>query len=182
MNVVDIKGQTPLFVAVKNNHIGCVRILLNAGADPNGSKDCLCTPLYVAAMQGQAQCIQLLVDAGVDVNRSHTQGAAGLNGTALYISFTYRHLQCFLVLLKAGANPDVGPKTGYLAEFSLLNAAVKWGDINFVKPLVDFGARVRLNNEIKSKVNSPSEEKTITESELQLMEYVKSIQSKFVCY
>ena len=138
----------------------------------------MCTPLYVAAMQGQAECIQHLVDAGVDVNRSHTQGAAGLNGTALYISFTYRHLECFLILLKAGALPDMGTKSGYFSsEYSLLNAAVKWGDLNFVKPLVDFGARVSLNKEVKTKLNSPSEERTVSDS-LELMEYMEYIQSK----
>ncbi|XP_072024235.1 ankyrin repeat and SOCS box protein 1-like [Amphiura filiformis] len=178
VNVVDIKGQTPLFVAVKNNHIGCVHILLDKGADPNGSKDCLCTPLYVAAMQGHAECIQLLVDAGVDVNRSHTQGAAGLNGTALYISFTYRHLECFLILLKAGADPDLGCKSGQIrAEYSLLNAAVKWGDINFVKPLVDFGARVSLNNEVKTKVSSPTEQERTLRASLDLVDYIQYIQS-----
>ena len=179
---MDIKGQTPLFVAVKNNHTRCVHILLDAGANPNGSSDCLCTPLYVAAMQGQAECIQLLVDAGVDVDRSHTQGTAGsvgLNGTAIYISFTYRHIDCFLILLKAGANPDAGSRTGYLTEFSLLNAAIKWGDINFVKLLVDFGARIWLNKEVKLKLDSPIvEQREMSKSELKLIEYVDYIQSK----
>ena len=55
VNLIDIKTQTPLYVAVKKHHLGCVKQLLRAGADPNGAEQSLCTPIYVAAMDGWAE-------------------------------------------------------------------------------------------------------------------------------
>ena len=37
VDVTDVKAQTPLFVAVVNQHWESARALLEAGADPNGS-------------------------------------------------------------------------------------------------------------------------------------------------
>ena len=48
----DVKAQTPLFVAAVNQHWECAKILLEAGADPNGNEKNLCTPLAVMAQRG----------------------------------------------------------------------------------------------------------------------------------
>ena len=65
VNIPDVKGQTPLFVAVKNKHSQCVWYLLRAGADPNGNSHNICAPLYLAANDGylegiKVQCVLLL--------------------------------------------------------------------------------------------------------------------------
>ena len=52
IDMADCKAQTPLFVAVKNKHLDCVRALLELGANSNGNVQSLCTPLYIAAMDG----------------------------------------------------------------------------------------------------------------------------------
>ena len=49
---VDVKAQTPLFVAMVNQHWECAEALLEAGADPNGNEKNLCTPLAVMAQRG----------------------------------------------------------------------------------------------------------------------------------
>lgn len=59
VDVADIKAQTPLFVATKNRHIDCVCALLEAGADPNGNQNSLCSPAYIAAMDGFADGISV---------------------------------------------------------------------------------------------------------------------------
>ncbi len=48
----DVKAQTPLFVAMVNQHWECGQILLDADADPNGNEKNLCTPLAVMAQRG----------------------------------------------------------------------------------------------------------------------------------
>ena len=48
----DVKAQTPLFVAMVNQHWECAEALLEAGADPNGNEKNLCTPLAVMAQRG----------------------------------------------------------------------------------------------------------------------------------
>ena len=52
MDKTDVKAQTPLFVAMVNQHWECAEALLEAGADPNGNEKNLCTPLAVMAQRG----------------------------------------------------------------------------------------------------------------------------------
>jgi len=59
VNVPDIKAQTPLTMAVKNQHIKCVHALLVAGANPNGDARSLCSPLYIAAMNGYKDILEV---------------------------------------------------------------------------------------------------------------------------
>ena len=47
IDVLDAKAQTPLFVSLVNQHWECARLLLEAGADPNGSQANLCSPLSI---------------------------------------------------------------------------------------------------------------------------------------
>ena len=49
---VDVKAQTPLFVAMVNQHWECAQALLETGADPNGNDKNLCTPLAVMSQRG----------------------------------------------------------------------------------------------------------------------------------
>ena len=46
------QAQTPLFVSLVNQHWECARILLEAGADPNGSQANLCSPLSIMCQRG----------------------------------------------------------------------------------------------------------------------------------
>ena len=62
----DVKAQTPLFVATVNQHWECAKILLEAGADPNGDEKNLCTPLAVMAQRGYYDGIKLLCRYGAD--------------------------------------------------------------------------------------------------------------------
>lgn len=60
VNVPDIKAQTPLMMAVKNQHFNCVHALLVAGANPNGDARSLCSPLYIAAMNGYVEILEVM--------------------------------------------------------------------------------------------------------------------------
>ncbi|HIE82492.1 MAG TPA: ankyrin repeat domain-containing protein, partial [Dehalococcoidia bacterium] len=60
----DVKAQTPLFVAMVNQHWECGKVLLEAGADPNGHEKNLCTPLAVMAQRGYYEGIKLLCRYG----------------------------------------------------------------------------------------------------------------------
>ncbi|XP_022083842.1 ankyrin repeat and SOCS box protein 1-like [Acanthaster planci] len=171
VNLTDIKGQTPLFVAVKNNHPSCVQALVSYGANPNGSPNCLSSPLFIAAMQGLHECLQVLVQAGADVNCSLLAGPyIPATNTPLHISFTYRHRQCFRALLVAGADPDCGLTRKHLeGRPSLLDAAIQWGDIYFIKLLVEFGGtRTKNNRQLNRKIGGES----ATEKELEVQAYL----------
>jgi ankyrin repeat protein len=54
VDMVDRKGQTPLFCAVKNWDTDSCILLLQAGASPNGDRRNLSTPLHIACQDGYA--------------------------------------------------------------------------------------------------------------------------------
>ena len=54
VDVVDCKGQTPLFCAVKNWDTDSCISLLQAGASPDGDQRNLSTPLHIACQDGYA--------------------------------------------------------------------------------------------------------------------------------
>ncbi|NWU85855.1 ASB1 protein, partial [Onychorhynchus coronatus] len=160
IDLVDVKGQTALYVAVVNGHLECAKILLEAGADPNGSRHHRSTPVYHAARVGRADILQELIRYGADVDVNHHPPARGHSSRPLttlvvcplYISAAYHNLQCFQLLLQAGANPDFnccGPVN--LQGFSrgspvcVMDAVLRHGcDAAFVHLLVDFGADLSL--------------------------------------
>ena len=61
VDLVDVKGQTALYVAVVNGHLESTQILLEAGADPNGSRHHRSTPVYHASRVGRADILQALI-------------------------------------------------------------------------------------------------------------------------
>ncbi|XP_072178814.1 leucine-rich repeat serine/threonine-protein kinase 1-like [Diadema setosum] len=76
INEADSYGRTALHavcaaeVLEKEESVECVRILLEAGADPNvGAKEIYSkyTPLHVAAKDGKLQMVRLLVEYGADL-------------------------------------------------------------------------------------------------------------------
>jgi ankyrin repeat protein len=69
---------TPLLWACVNGHEDCVRLLLDAKANPNARKDNGRTPLHVAAIFGAATCVQPLLDAKADLSIKDNMGKTAL--------------------------------------------------------------------------------------------------------
>uniref|UniRef100_A0A5F8GSC1 Ankyrin repeat and SOCS box protein 1 n=1 Tax=Monodelphis domestica TaxID=13616 RepID=A0A5F8GSC1_MONDO len=161
IDLVDVKGQTALYVAVVNGHLECAQILLEAGADPNGSRHHRSTPVYHASRVGRADILKELIRYGADVDVSHalapgmpppSRRLTSLVVCPLYISAAYHNLQCFKLLLQAGANPDFnchGPVNvqGFCrgSPVCVMDAVLRHGcEAAFVSLLVDFGANLNL--------------------------------------
>src|SRR5262249_11485522 len=71
-------GHTALAKATLGGHVEVVRVLLAAGADPDGELDAECTPLMVTS---KAAIAELLIRAGADPNRL-IDGCTPLNAAA----------------------------------------------------------------------------------------------------
>lgn len=56
-------GQTPLFVACKEGHLECAKLLI-PGSDINAQSEDGFTPLHAAALYGRLDCARLLLNAG----------------------------------------------------------------------------------------------------------------------
>ncbi|KAM0559898.1 hypothetical protein ACHAPJ_003848 [Fusarium lateritium] len=67
LDVYDKFGHTPLSWAAEENHVNVMRVLLEAGAEPD--KHCCSTglkPLHLAASRNHFEAVRILLEAGVD--------------------------------------------------------------------------------------------------------------------
>ena len=114
------KNQTALMWAAAQNNGPMVKILLDAGADPNAhamindipsqvsaepraqhrSYGGL-TPLIYATREGCLDCISYLVERGAKLNTSDPEGI-----TPLITAIANFHFDAAKILIEAGANPD----------------------------------------------------------------------------
>ncbi|MBL9113360.1 MAG: ankyrin repeat domain-containing protein [Verrucomicrobiaceae bacterium] len=60
----DVDGDQPLHKAVVQGNLEFVRVLLEAGSDPNSPGDMGCTPLHNAAIRGLVEIAQVLLEYG----------------------------------------------------------------------------------------------------------------------
>jgi uncharacterized protein len=72
-------GNQPLEAAVAGGHVGLVRTLLAAGADPDHRSHGGLTALHAAAYSGDLSMVRLLVSAGADVDAAMEGGKTALD-------------------------------------------------------------------------------------------------------
>lgn len=135
-------GDTPLIATCRaadrmkvfgflEEHLECVRLLLEGGADVDAANDQRMTALHYAAQAGAEPMVRLLVDAGAQVN---VQDVAGL--TPLHLVAVYGTSALCTFLASKGAQIDVADTSG---ATPLMLAAVH-GNIEAVKELLRLGA------------------------------------------
>ena len=115
-NCEDSWGITPLYCASKNGEPAVVKLLLDAGADPNKgvvykvTSNNMSYPLHVAVewaskgakRQPYTSVVKLLLDAGANPNK--TDGRYGF--TPLHYTTNKCNIEMAKLLLKAGADPN----------------------------------------------------------------------------
>ncbi|XP_054474996.1 ankyrin repeat and SOCS box protein 2 [Anoplopoma fimbria] len=92
------RRSTALYFSVINNNIDAVRMLLEAGSDPNLD---VFRPLLVAARQGCIKTVTLLVEHGADINASIPTHPTTF--PAVYM-FSMKYLPMFKYLLDHGGH------------------------------------------------------------------------------
>ncbi len=102
VNTMDVRGRTTILHAVDSHNDEAVRILLEAGADPNPKvPDGLfrSSPLKAASFGGRAEMVKLLLGFGADINAYNPEGQ-----TALHAAVISQNVECAGILLEAGAS------------------------------------------------------------------------------
>ena len=108
-------GLTALMKAAQNGDKLCLRVLLEAKADPNQAKpdgwtDSGWTALMSAAQNGHERCVHVLLESGAFVDTPGPQ-----EWTALVFASSNGHERCALALLKAKADPNKAMPDGATA-------------------------------------------------------------------
>uniref|UniRef100_A0A3Q2PDV5 Ankyrin repeat and SOCS box containing 2 n=1 Tax=Fundulus heteroclitus TaxID=8078 RepID=A0A3Q2PDV5_FUNHE len=98
MRLYEDRRSTALYFAVINNNMEAVRMLLDAGADPNLD---MFRPLMVASRVGLIQIVKLLVEHGADINADIPTHPTTF--PAVYM-FSMKYLPLFKYLLDNGGH------------------------------------------------------------------------------
>lgn len=140
VNARDALGQTPLFLAAKNNHAEMIGFLHKAGAkleiiDHKGSLG-----IHAAMVMGSAATVQAWTEAGGDLEVKCHHGRTPLNW-ALGVN---RPLMA-LHLIAFGANPNDMDQTAYPEHHGLpaLHAAARAGMTQRALALIQTGASLK---------------------------------------
>ncbi|XP_037415610.1 uncharacterized protein LOC119278357 [Triticum dicoccoides] len=101
VNPRDLHGETPLYISIKNGHVGTANLLLTNGADPRIKSLLGITTLHQAAIRGDLELVMILLENGVKLNsHSYTMG------TPLACAVKSGSFPCFDALVKVGAAPE----------------------------------------------------------------------------
>ena len=103
-------GDTPLTLAAEKGDVRMGELLLELGADLNGTDSEDRTPLHLAAMFGRAAFAKMLISRGATVD-----AGAGAGGTPLQYAAANGQAEVARTLLDAGADPDAKNSGGQTA-------------------------------------------------------------------
>jgi len=100
-NLRNDKGDSLLMLAAYNGQPETVRVILEAGGDPELANDRGQTPLAGAAFKGEIEIARMLLDHGAQVD-----GTGEGSRTALMTAAMFDRTEIIELLLARGADPD----------------------------------------------------------------------------
>ncbi len=142
IDAIDQNGDTALSVAIHENKIDLVKLILDKGADVNllsfsNNYNNEYSPLMIAVENGNKEIVKLLIKNGADVNLVNSSSMS-----ALMTATDDRHktaplkIEIMKILIHAGANPNLS----FIDNETTLDRV--WGNTIASKLLIDNGADV----------------------------------------
>lgn len=133
----DVKGQTPLFVATSQKKHYIMKTLLEAGANPEGSKKNRCSPLLVAVRDGFMEGVGLLLQHGADPE-PFEQICTCVPGWPLHHAVVYAHFPCFLELVRGGAVANLSSLPNQICSKIVARLSIPHAILKYAKERPEF--------------------------------------------
>jgi hypothetical protein len=127
------RGANALHIAVESSKPTIVKLLLDAGANTELTKDDGYTALHIAAEYNLVDCVECLLQAG-----AYVDNMLGCGWTAVHIASHHGNFETLQCLIEAGANVNIASNDGNTA----LHVSCFAGHTKVVKALLDAGAYV----------------------------------------
>lgn len=109
-NTMDITGRTTVLHAVDSHNIQALRIVLEAGAEPDPQMPkglFRSSPVTAASFGGLAEMIKLLAQFGAKIDAANPEGRTALQAVAVT-----QNVECAAILLQYGADMDHVSRNG----------------------------------------------------------------------
>lgn len=135
--ILKLSFNNQLVDSAEYGDVNTLKILLQAGENPNQKGDFETTALLRATYQGNLEAVKALLAYGADPNIADIGGA-----TPLHIASREGNKQIVDLLIKSGAHINVADKEGFTP---LMRASIS-GDDQVVKGLVKLGANLDVKN------------------------------------
>lgn len=136
VNATNDIGETPLYIAVRENNMYITELLIQAGADANKKDNDGLSPLHVAARKGKVHIVGALVKGGADVNCQNKHGETPLICAIKTNDYEKGNIDIVEILLECGADVNYRDMWGK----SALYYAVMNNNNGIVQMLLDAGA------------------------------------------
>ena len=137
INKEDVRGKTPLYLAVEYNNKNLMKYLVEHGADINKEDEDWWTPLMSAINSGNENIVKYLVENKADINKQNKSGI-----TPLYWAVYINNESIVKYLVEHGADVNKEDVRGYTP----LHRAAGSNNENLVKYLVEHRADVNKKN------------------------------------
>lgn len=124
---------TPLWCVSQRNNLDIIKLLLEHGAKINQKSENGSTAVLVACEMGFGHIVHYLVNHGADINIADNTGV-----TCLRQSIEFPELCKYLITKGANVNAS------YEGQYPILHSAIKIGNLQTVKHLVEAGADTRV--------------------------------------
>jgi ankyrin repeat protein len=134
MNALYNDRISPLHWTCLEGFAECVKMLLEAKADPNVTNKFFETPLREASFQGHVECVKLLITHKANVNLRSKDGESALD-----IAVLTNSVECTKELVQAGAELDI--PSGF-SNRNPLEEAIRKQRYECAEYLLDVGAKL----------------------------------------
>jgi len=139
INLQLTSGQTPLSLAVTNNHFAELILLLAAGANPDIGDNKGQFPLALAVVQNNINMVNALIASGADINQRSRDG-----DTPLSIAASKNNSTLVGALISAGADVNLANKCNRAPIHRVVDNSVKqeFDGSDIAMQLINAGANI----------------------------------------